>query len=84
MKPICNFPKLAILWRELSWSHNKMIFALKSEEEREFYLRLTNKEKYSVHELERQINASVYERSILKNTKLSTISRVLPEGFENL
>lgn len=29
-------PKLATLWRVLSWSHNKLIFPLKREEEREF------------------------------------------------
>jgi len=80
----CDFPKLATLWRELSWSHNRIIFPLKTEEEREFYLRLTHKEKYTVRELERQINASYFERNMLANTKLSTLSRVLPEGFENI
>ena len=33
-------PKLATLWRELSRSHNRLIFFLKNEVEREFYLRL--------------------------------------------
>jgi predicted nuclease of restriction endonuclease-like (RecB) superfamily len=82
-----HLPKLATLWRELSWSHNRIIFALKSEEEREFYLRLSIKEKYSVRELERQINASYYERTVIsltQNQKLSPVARVLPEGFENV
>ena len=30
--------KLATLWRELSWSHNRRIMSLKTSEEREFYL----------------------------------------------
>lgn len=31
----CDFPKLATLWRELCWSHNRLIFAFKTAEERE-------------------------------------------------
>ncbi len=79
-----DFPKLTTLWRGLSWSHNCLIFPLKTEEEREFYLNLAHKEKYTVRELERQINASYFERTLLSNIKLSTLSRVLPEGFENI
>ena len=29
--------KLATLWRQLSWSHNRTIMALKNTEEREYY-----------------------------------------------
>lgn len=63
-------PKLATLWRELSWSHNRLIFPLKNEMEREFYLRLSIKERYSVRELERQINASYFERTMLTNASI--------------
>ena len=77
-----NAPKLATLWRELSWSHNRLIFPLKSEEEREFYLRISIQERYSVRELERQINASYFERTMLGNSsnpKLSPLMRVMPD-----
>jgi predicted nuclease of restriction endonuclease-like (RecB) superfamily len=47
----------------------------KSEEEREFYLRLTIQEKYSKRELERQINCSVFERVMIGNAKLSEVPR---------
>ncbi|TAF76672.1 MAG: DUF1016 family protein [Bacteroidetes bacterium] len=81
----CDFPKLSTLLREFSWSHNLIIFSrCKSIEEKEFYLRLTKKEKYTFRELERQINASYFERIMLSNTKRSPIARVLPEGFENI
>jgi predicted nuclease of restriction endonuclease-like (RecB) superfamily len=84
----CDFPKLSTLLREFSWSHNLIIFSrCKTIEEREFYLRLNKKEKYTFRELERQINASYYERTIIsleQNQKLSTLLRVLPEGFENI
>ncbi len=36
--------KLATLWRELSWSHNRRIMTLKKSEEREFYLLLCNRQ----------------------------------------
>ena len=66
--------KLATLWRELTWSHNRIIFSrCKSAEEREFYLALSVKEKYSVRELDRQINSGIFERTMLSkkiNTEL--------------
>jgi predicted nuclease of restriction endonuclease-like (RecB) superfamily len=80
-----EFPKLSAVLRELSWTNNVLIFSrAKSEEEREFYLRLCKKEKYTSRELERQINASYFERTMLSNTKLSPVPRVLPQGFENI
>lgn len=75
--------KLATLWRELPWSHNRLIMTLKSTEEREFYLRLTLKEKYSVRELERQIDASLYERTMLGNQKLSAVLKELHPTIDN-
>ncbi|WP_238640178.1 DUF1016 N-terminal domain-containing protein [Chryseobacterium elymi] len=53
-----NFPKLSTLVRELSWSHNLAIFArCKYNEEREFYLKISNQENYSFRELDRQISS---------------------------
>ena len=75
--------KLATLWRELSWSHHRLIMPNKSPEEREFYLRMSIKERWSVRELERQINSSYFERVMLSNTKLSTLPRVLPQDITN-
>lgn len=73
-----DFPKLSTLLREISWSHNLVIFSrCKSEEERAFYLRLTIQEKYSKRELERQINSAVFERVMLGNSKLSPVVREL-------
>jgi predicted nuclease of restriction endonuclease-like (RecB) superfamily len=66
--------KLATLWRVLSWSHNRIIMTLKVHEERAFYLRLAVSEKLSVRELERQIDAAHYERS-LAGAKLSPVAR---------
>lgn len=71
-----DFPKLSTLLREISWSHNLAIFSrCKSSEEREFYLKIAKQENYSFRELDRQISAGLFERTLLGNTKLSTLSR---------
>ena len=68
------FPKLSSLLRELTWTNNIIILSkVKSIEEKEFYINLSIKEKYSTRELERQINSAVYERFILSQKKLSTL-----------
>ena len=71
-----DFPKLSTLLRQISWSHNLAIFSrCKSVEEREFYLKLAKQENYSFRELERQISASLFERTMIGNAKLSTALR---------
>jgi predicted nuclease of restriction endonuclease-like (RecB) superfamily len=65
-----DFPKLSTLLREISWSHNLAIFSrCKTIEEREFYLLLAKKENYSFRELDRQISASLFERTMIGNSK---------------
>jgi predicted nuclease of restriction endonuclease-like (RecB) superfamily len=76
--------KLSTLSRELSWSHNmEILSAANSMEEREFYMKLTLKEKLSFRELQRQINSSYYERVMLADAKLSPLSRELPQDVSN-
>lgn len=76
--------KLYTLCRVLSWSHNRRIMSLKTVEEREFYLTFSAKEKYSVRELDRQINSSLFERTVLGNEKLSSVVRELPQDTTNV
>jgi predicted nuclease of restriction endonuclease-like (RecB) superfamily len=65
--------KLATLLRELSWSHNLAIMSrCKRDEEREFYLRLAARERWSFRELQRQLNGALFERTVLSPVKLST------------
>lgn len=67
---------------QLSWTHHRTIFSrCKTEEEREFYIRLSIKENYSVRELERQINAAVFERTMMTDAKLSTLPVELKNDF---
>lgn len=66
-----DFPKLSTLLREISWSNNILIFSrCKTLEEREFYLKLSSKEKYSYRELDRQISASTFERTMIASSHL--------------
>lgn len=73
-----DFPKLSTLLREISWSHNLAIFSrCKLVEEKEFYLKLAKEEKYSFRELDRQISAGLFERTMIGNSKLSAVVREL-------
>lgn len=76
--------KLSPLVRELPWTHNTLIFSrCKTAEEREYYLKLCIKEHYSTRELDRQINASHFERAMLGNQKLSAVLRELHPSINN-
>jgi predicted nuclease of restriction endonuclease-like (RecB) superfamily len=74
-------PKLSALLREISWTNHLFIIGLKISEEREFYLRMTKKERWSSRELQRQINSSYFERVMIGNEKLSPLVRVLPQDI---
>jgi predicted nuclease of restriction endonuclease-like (RecB) superfamily len=56
---------------QVNWTHHLIIFArTKSAEEREFYIRLCIREKYSKRELDRQISSSLFERVMLGKQQL--------------
>lgn len=77
-----DLPKLSPLVREISWSNNLAIITrCKTVEEKEFYLNLSTVEKLTFRELERQIAASVFERTLIGNEKLSTVLRELPQDI---
>lgn len=68
-----SLPKLSTLLRELPWSHNLAIMSRsKRDEEREFYLRLAGRERWSFRDLQRQLNGALFERVVLSPAKLST------------
>jgi predicted nuclease of restriction endonuclease-like (RecB) superfamily len=67
-------PKLAPLVRELSWTHNLLIMSrCKRVEEREFYLRTCQREKWGKRELQRQLSGGLFERTVLCPAKLSPV-----------
>lgn len=72
-----NAEILSPLVTEISWSNNLLILsATKSLEEKEFYLRLAIRERYSKRELERQLGSGLYERVLL--SKAGNMPEVLP------
>lgn len=77
------------LLTEISWTQHLILMSrCKSEEERLFYLHLAKKENYTVKELDRQISAAVFERTMLsaKNElpeSLSCIESIKPH-FKDL
>ncbi|MGP1385151.1 MAG: PDDEXK nuclease domain-containing protein [Thainema sp.] len=61
------------LLTQLSWTHHCILMSrCKSPEERQFYLQLATKERYSTRELDRQINSGIFERTRLADVKLSS------------
>jgi predicted nuclease of restriction endonuclease-like (RecB) superfamily len=71
------------LVRELPWTHNMIIFSrCKTTEEREYYLKLATSERLTKRELDRQIDASHFERSLI-GAKLSPLVRELHPSIGN-
>lgn len=76
--------KLSPLLRALPWSHNLAIFSrCKTAQERHFYLVLAAREKYTFRELDRQISASTFERTVAAPAKLSTALREIHPAIDH-
>ena len=68
---------VSTLSTQISWSHHlEILSATKSTEEREYYLKLTLKDRLNVHNLRRQLKSAHFERSIIAD-------KLLPSSFEN-
>lgn len=66
-----NNEKVSPLVTQLSWTNHLLIMSgSKSDEEREFYMRLAVQERYSKRQLERQMDSGYYERYMLSKSKL--------------
>ena len=66
---------------QISWTHHLIIFSrAKTDEEREFYIRLSIRENYSKRELDRQISSGVFERVMLGHQKLPQPVKELNKG----
>ena len=71
-----NDEKISALLRQLPWTHNLIIFGQsKCPEEREFYLRMAIRERWSSRELERQFKTALFERVVLNPTMVSPVVR---------
>lgn len=71
-------PILSALLRELPWTHHLIILGqAKLPEEREFYMRMAIREKWSSRELERQFRTALFARVVLSPPKVSPLVREL-------
>jgi len=57
-----EFPILSTVWRELSWSHFKMLLRIKNPDARTWYASEAAAQGWSVRALDRQISTLFYER----------------------
>lgn len=57
-----EFPILSTVWRELSWSHFRMLSRVKAQDARTWYATEAVTQGWSVRALDRQINTLFYER----------------------
>ncbi len=74
----------ASILAKISWSHHLVLLSrTKSNEEREFYLRLCLREKTSVRELERQISSGAFERVMIGNQTLSPVLKEIHPDVAN-
>ena len=75
---------VSALLRQLPWTHHLIILGQsKRPEEREFYVRMAAKERWSSRQLERQFNAALFERVVLSPPKVSAAVRQMhPEAID--
>jgi predicted nuclease of restriction endonuclease-like (RecB) superfamily len=67
---------VAPLVPQIPWSHHLQILGqCKLPDEREFYLRMAVKESWSKRQLERQIRAALFERTVLSPPKVAPVVR---------
>lgn len=86
--PMTQFGSSSLSGSELakvSWTHHLVLLSrARTEEERAFYLRLCIQEKYSVRQLERQINSGVFERVMLGNQRQPPAIKELDQDVVNV
>ncbi len=82
------FQNTNALRSQLNWTQYKLLIRIDSEDKREFYIHESIKNNWSSRELERQINASLYERLLLSNDKKSVLevakAEKLPQRAEEV
>lgn len=77
--------KLSTLLTEITWSnHLHILSKTKTIEEKEFYLNLTAKNRYSARDLARIIDSGVFERTCIANQKLSTALTEFPKSMKGI
>jgi predicted nuclease of restriction endonuclease-like (RecB) superfamily len=69
-----TFPIASALRTQLSWTQYKLLLSVDSQDKRDFYIAETIKNNWTVRQLERQIDTSLFERLLLSNDKESVLA----------
>jgi predicted nuclease of restriction endonuclease-like (RecB) superfamily len=67
------YPKWQTVSAKLSWSHFIILLSISDGDIRKFYQNYSERESWSIRELERQIDSSLYQRLVLSRDKKSII-----------
>lgn len=68
------FPIVHTLYAQLNWSQYKLLLSIDNQIKREFYIAESIKNNWTVRQLERQIDANLYERLLVSNDKDSVLA----------
>jgi predicted nuclease of restriction endonuclease-like (RecB) superfamily len=78
-------PIVSPLVRQLPWTHNLIILSQsRREEEREFYVRMAIREKWTKRELERQMRVALFERAVMNPPKVAAALQQLHPDAANI
>jgi predicted nuclease of restriction endonuclease-like (RecB) superfamily len=69
-----TFPIANAVRSQLSWTHYKHIIRLDSQDKRDFYIAETVKNNWTVRQLERQINSSLWERLLMSSDRKDVLA----------
>jgi predicted nuclease of restriction endonuclease-like (RecB) superfamily len=69
-----HYPKWQTVSAKLNWSHYIALLSISSEVERSFYEQLCESDNWSVRELQRQIDSSLYNRLLLSKDRIDILS----------
>ena len=70
---------VSTLWRQLSWSHLKLIIYIEDPLKRAFYTEMCKLEKWSVRTFQERINSMLYERTAISKKSELTLKQDLEQ-----
>ena len=74
------FPNVHTLCKQLSWSHYRTLITVENEKARQYYFEEAIKSKWSVRDLQRQIETQFYQRLIANHVDLSSAGKLVKRG----
>jgi DUF1016 N-terminal domain len=69
-----TFPIVSALRTQLSWTQYKLLLSVDNDDKRTFYIAEAVKNNWTVRQLERQIDSSLFERLLMSNDKESVLA----------